>query len=325
VKARPEPFVKQRCPRGDSGGLVAWSSKFPGFSSSWPAAGVVFVGVSAGCGRCRSTRCPRFSPTYVELQRRRSACRPEEVEQNESRFPLEGRLLERRPGNRDEFVRSRWRALSFDRHGPSSAGTDLLQRRASSWPSGPERSREPCRRCRCPSRPRFAANRCPRPAALMMIGLALEPRVAPIDISLLARWTIRPRLLGRARRLERLQSGASASTNCRCRFDPRRAAAQRRARLAQVLARRATPQLVSPLSSSRRSTPAVERFLTLPISALQVRHVPADRDARWSVRRCRSRAWPAERLRLGDVATIREGNHASPMIGDAFVDGGSRS
>jgi Cu/Ag efflux pump CusA len=149
---------------------------------------------------------------------------------------------------------------------------------------------------------------------VMMITLSSRT-LSPVELSVLARWTVRPRLMGipgvsnvaiwghRDRELEVL-------------VDPARLR-QNRVSLLQVVRTAGNAQLVSPLSFLNASTPGTGGFLDGPNQRLGVRHIlpfAGPRDlAQVPVEGSRSQQ------RLGDVANVIEDH--PPLIGDAVAPG----
>jgi len=149
---------------------------------------------------------------------------------------------------------------------------------------------------------------------VMLIGLTSD-KLSMIDMSVLARWVIVPRLLG-------LQGVANVSTfgqadrQLQVLVDPAKLAADHVA-LAQVIETAGDAQLVSPLSYLEASTPGTGGFLEGPDQRITIQPVlpfgtPANM-AQLPV------ANAAPGLRLGDVAQVVQ-NH-QPLIGDGEVNG----
>lgn len=148
---------------------------------------------------------------------------------------------------------------------------------------------------------------------VMMISLASR-QLSPIELSVLARWTVRPRLMGLPG-VANVAIWGHRDRQLQVRVDPDRLRA-RRVSLQQIIRTTGNAQLVSPLSYLDASTPGTGGFIDGPNQRLGVRHVlpfgkPAD-----------LAQVPIERtgLRLGDVSTVTEAHQ--PLIGDAVVSGG---
>ncbi|MEA2303618.1 MAG: hypothetical protein QOH43_898 [Solirubrobacteraceae bacterium] len=151
---------------------------------------------------------------------------------------------------------------------------------------------------------------------VMMIGLSSR-RLSPIDLSVLARWTIRPRLVGLSG-VANVAIWGQRERQLQVQVDPERLR-RHDVSLFQVIKTTGNAQLVSPLTFLDASTPGTGGFIDGPNQRLGVRHVlpfgaPADL-GRVPIDR---RHGPP--LRLGEVATVVEDHQ--PLIGDAVVDGG---
>jgi Cu/Ag efflux pump CusA len=149
---------------------------------------------------------------------------------------------------------------------------------------------------------------------VMIIGLS-SARLSPIDLSVLARWTIVPRLLGLAG-VANVSTFGQADRQLQVLIDPARLAA-RHITLAQVIATAGNAQLVSPLSYLEASTPGAGGFLEDPNQRLTIRHLlpfrnPADLTQVPVADASRG-------LLLGDVAQVVQGHQ--PLIGDGQVRG----
>jgi Cu/Ag efflux pump CusA len=151
---------------------------------------------------------------------------------------------------------------------------------------------------------------------VMMIGLS-SSRLSPIELSVLARWTIRPRLVGISG-VANVAIWGHRDRQLQVLVDPRRLRAHG-VSLLKVIETTGNAQLVSSLSFLDASTPGTGGFIDGPNQRLGVRHVlpfgkPAD-----------LAQVPIEEgtTRLGDVATVVEDHQ--PLIGDAVVGRGGGS
>src|SRR5436305_2346831 len=148
---------------------------------------------------------------------------------------------------------------------------------------------------------------------VMVVGLQSR-RLSAIDLSVLARWTVRPRLMGipgvanvsiwglRDRQLQVLVNPAELAAN--------------KVTLAQVISTAGNAQLVSPLSYLSASTPGTGGFIDTPNQRLSVRHILPFGEPR------NLAEVPVDQSRdldIGDVATVVEGHQ--PLIGDAVFAG----
>jgi Cu/Ag efflux pump CusA len=148
---------------------------------------------------------------------------------------------------------------------------------------------------------------------VMMIALSSK-RLSPIELSVLARWTVRPRLMG-VPGVANVAIWGHRDRQLQVLVDPRRLR-RRHVSLLQVVKTTGNAQLVSPLTFLNASTPGTGGFLDGPNQRLGVRHVlpfGAPRDLAQV---------PVENtsLRLGDVARVVEDHQ--PLVGDAVVRGG---
>ena len=250
---------------------------------------------------------PEFTPTYTEIQTEALGLSADEVEQLIT-VPLEADLLNGVEGV--DVIRSQ--SLS----GLSSIvlvfapGTDvyqarqLVEERLTQAHALPNVSKPPML-----LQPLSSSSR------VLMIGLA-SSSLSPIEQSVIARWTIRPRLMGVAG-VANVSVWGMRDQQLQVQVDPARLRAQN-ITLGQVIRSAGNAQVVSPLSFLEASTPGTGGFVESPQQRLQVRHVleqladPADLgdvpvDG------------TAGRLKLSDVATITVDHQ--PLIGDAVVAG----
>jgi Cu/Ag efflux pump CusA len=147
----------------------------------------------------------------------------------------------------------------------------------------------------------------------LMIGLGSR-RLTPIQLSVLARWTIRPRLMGLPG-VANVAIWGERDRQLQVLVDPRRLRSHD-ATLSQVVATTGNAQLVSPLTYLNASTPGTGGFIDGPNQRLSITHVlPFGRPANLA----RVPVAGAGDLQLGDVATVVTGHQ--PLIGDALFDG----
>jgi Cu/Ag efflux pump CusA len=149
---------------------------------------------------------------------------------------------------------------------------------------------------------------------VMIIGLT-SARLSAIDLSVLARWTIVPRLLGLTG-VANVSTFGQADRQLQVLVDPARLAAHH-VTLAQIIDTAGNAQLVSPLSYLEASTPGTGGFLEGPNQRITIRHVlpfgtPANL-AQLPV------ADAPGGLLLGSVAHIVASHQ--PLIGDGQVRG----
>src|SRR3954451_420454 len=148
---------------------------------------------------------------------------------------------------------------------------------------------------------------------VMMIGLSTE-KLSPIQLSVLARWTVKPRLMGLPG-VANVAIWGFRDRQLQVNVDPARLAVNH-VSLSQLLRTTGNAQLVSPLTFVEASTPGTGGFIDGPNQRLGIRHiVPFGKPSNLA-------QVPVEdtggRLRIGDVASVSEDHQ--PLIGDAVVD-----
>lgn len=255
---------------------------------------------------------PEFTPPYVEVQTEALGLSAEEVEQLVT-VPLEADLLNGTKGVtvlRSESVPGESSIVLLFEPGTSTFDArQLVQEQLTQAHANPNVSQPPQM-----LQPLSSESR------VMIIGIS-PSKLSDIEASVLARWTIRPRLLGidgvanvaifglRDRQLQVL-------------VDPERLS-DKHVTLKQVISTAGNAQLVSPLSFLEASTPGTGGFIDTPNQRLQVRHilpivtpqelarVPVDGTGEGGRRP----------LELGDVTRVVDGHQ--PLIGDAVVNGGT--
>ena len=158
----------------------------------------------------------------------------------------------------------------------------------------------------------------------MMIGLSSD-KLSLIDLGVLARWTIKPRLQG-VPGVANVAIWGQRERQLQVQVDPQRLQ-DKGVTLDQIISTAGNSLWVSSLSFLEASTPGTGGFFDAPNQRLAVRHVSpitnADQLARVPVEPsgegAAATAADGSPLRLGDVASVVEGNQ--PLIGDAIVDG----
>jgi Cu/Ag efflux pump CusA len=149
---------------------------------------------------------------------------------------------------------------------------------------------------------------------VMLVGLT-SSRLDPIDLSVLARWTIVPKLLGLAG-VANISTFGQADQQLQVLVEPARLAAQH-VTLAQVIATAGNAQLVSPLSYLQGSTPGTGGFLEGPDQRITIQPVlPFGTPANLA----ELPVTGSKGLRLGSVAQVVRGH--PPLIGSGEVRGG---
>jgi CzcA family heavy metal efflux pump len=153
----------------------------------------------------------------------------------------------------------------------------------------------------------------------MLVGLS-STSLSLIEISQLARWTIKPRLMG-VEGVANVASFGQRERQLQVQVDPQRLH-DNGVSLLQVVETTGNALWVSPLSFLEASTPGTGGFIESPAQRLGVRHVsPIESAADLSQVAVVNSATPDRpTLRLGDVAQVVEDHQ--PLIGDALVNNG---
>ena len=148
---------------------------------------------------------------------------------------------------------------------------------------------------------------------LMMVGLTSE-QLSLIDMSVLARWVIKPRLLG-VPGVANVAIWGQRERQLQVQVDPAELSAQG-VTLQQVISTSGNALWVSPLTFLNASYPGTGGWIDTPNQRLGVRHLlpitNAEELGRVTVE-------GAENLRLSDVASVVEDHQ--PLIGDAQING----
>ena len=146
-----------------------------------------------------------------------------------------------------------------------------------------------------------------------MVGLS-STTTSPVEMSVLARWKIRPRLMG-VPGVANVSIYGQRDRQLQVQVDPHRLQAQG-VTLTQVIKTAGNALWVSPLTFVEASTPGTGGFVESPNQRLSIQHISPISDpaqlAQVPVEGPRGHV-----LRLGDVTTVVE-NH-QPLIGDAVT------
>ena len=253
---------------------------------------------------------PEFTPPYVEIQTEALGLSAEEVEELIT-VPIEADLLngvegvdvirsKSLPGLssivlvfRSDFDLYRGRALIQER---------LTQQGAAALPNV--------------SKPSVMLQPYSSSSRLLVFGLSSD-QVSPIDKSVMARWTIQPRLLGVAG-VANVSIWGFRDRQLQVLVDPERLR-ERGVTLQQIVETAGNAQVSTPLSFLEGSTPGTGGFIETPQQRLGVRHVLdqlTDPKLLGKV--------PVEgtggKLQVSDVATVVVDHQ--PLTGDAVVNGG---
>ncbi|MDA0160444.1 efflux RND transporter permease subunit [Solirubrobacter ginsenosidimutans] len=252
-----------------------------------------------------------FTPPYVEIQTEALGLSANEVEQLIT-VPLEADLLNGVAGVdtiRSESVPGLSSIVMVFRPGTDIyKGRALVQERLTQAHALPNVSKPPLM-----LQPKSSSSR------VLMIGLSNGAKnLSPIEQGILARWTIRPRLLG-VPGVANVAIWGQREQQLQVQVDPRRLRSKH-VTLDQIIATTGNAQLVSPLTFLEASTPGTGGFIETPNQRLQVRHV-FDRLSTPAALASVPLEDSRPNLSLGDVATISEDHQ--PLIGDAVVADGS--
>jgi multidrug efflux pump subunit AcrB len=146
-----------------------------------------------------------------------------------------------------------------------------------------------------------------------MVGLSSRD-VSQVDMSILARWKVRPRLMG-VPGVANVSIYGQRDRQLQVRVDPRQLRANN-VSLTQVIETTGNALWVSPLTFVEASTPGTGGFVESPNQRLQVQHIsPISTPQQLSQVPVEGK----DALRLGDVATVIEDHQ--PLIGDAVARG----
>lgn len=251
---------------------------------------------------------PEFTPAYVEIQTESLGLSASEVEQLLT-VPLEADLLNGIEGV-DVIRSSSLPGLSsivlvFEPGTDLYKGRQLVQERLTQLGGAafPNVSKPPTM-----LQPLSSSSR------VMMIGLSSES-LTPIQKSVLARWTLRPRLMG-VDGVANVAVWGMRDQQIQVQVDPERLR-DKGVRLSQVVSTAGNAQIASPVSYLEASVPGTGGFIETPQQRLQVRNV-FDRIADPKELGKVTVEGTGGKLRLSDVANVVQ-NH-QPLIGDAVVN-----
>ena len=145
----------------------------------------------------------------------------------------------------------------------------------------------------------------------MMVRVTSED-VSPIEMSVLARWTIRPRLMG-VPGVANVAIFGQRERQLQVQVDPERLRNED-VTLAQVIERTGNALWFSPLTFLEASTPGSGGFIDTPNQRLGIQHLLPIETAE-DLAQITLAGQSGTALRLGDVATVVEDHQ--PLIGDA--------
>jgi len=249
---------------------------------------------------------PEFTPPYVEVQTEALGLSAEEVEQLIT-VPLEADLLHGVAWL--EEIRSESIAglssiiLTFE------PGTDVIRARQMVAERLTQAHALPN-----VSKPPIMLQPLSSTSRVMMVGLSSDD-VSLIDMSVLARWVVRPRLLG-VEGVANVAIWGQRDRQLQVLVDPERLR-QERVRLQQVIESVGNALWASPLTFIEAATPGTGGFIDTPNQRIGIQHVQPIRGPEDMV------AIPIEEkpgVVIGDVATVVVDHQ--PLIGDAVVEDG---
>jgi CzcA family heavy metal efflux pump len=272
------------------------------------AAGVLALGI-AQLRNAPVDVLPEFTPAYVEIQTEALGLSAQEVEQLVT-VPLEADLLNGVQGVdviRSESVPSMSSiVLVFESGTDVYRARQLVQERltqvgAAAFPNV--------------SKPPTLLQPLSSSSRVLMIGLSSR-ELSPIEQSVIARWTMRPRLMG-VPGVANVAIWGMRDQQLQVQVDPEHLR-DRNVTLGQVVKTTGNAQVASPLTFLEASTPGTGGFIETPQQRLQVRNV-LDKLANPRDLGQVTVEGTGGRLQLSEVANIKVDHQ--PLIGDAVVDG----
>ena len=251
---------------------------------------------------------PEFGPPTVEVQTEALGLSAAEVEQLIT-VPMEQDLL-----NGVAYLKSlRSRSVPglssiemiFEPGTPIAKARQVVQERLTQAHALPNVSKPPQM-----LQPRSATSR------VMMIGLSSKT-LTPIELGVLARWTLRPNLLG-VDGVANVAIFGQRERQLQVQVDPAELAAKG-VGLDSVIESTGNALWVSPLTYIEASTPGAGGFIETPNQRLTVQHQSPIVNAK-QLAAIALEGSERERLTLGDVATVVEDHQ--PLIGEAVFNDG---
>ena len=250
---------------------------------------------------------PEFTPPYVEVQTEALGLSAEEVEQLIT-VPLEADLLngvawldtissESIPGLSTI-------TLTFEPGTDFLRARQVVQEKLTQAHALPNVSKAPAMVEPLSSTSRF-----------MMVGLSSE-ELSLIEMSVIARWTMRPRLTG-VQGVANVAIWGQRKRQLQVQVEPERLQAEG-VTLSQIIETAGDALWISPLSFLNASLPGTGGFIDTPNQRLGIRHVLPIESSN-ELAKVPLAGGEGEVRLLGDVTEVIE-NH-QPLIGDAFIDG----
>jgi CzcA family heavy metal efflux pump len=152
---------------------------------------------------------------------------------------------------------------------------------------------------------------------VMIIGASTDS-LTPVEMGVLARWTIAPRLVG-VEGVANVSVWGFRDRQLQVQVDPERLR-QQNVSLVQVVESAGNSLWFSPLTFVEASTPGVGGFIDTPNQRLGIQHIsPIDTAA--DLAKIRIEDTGSRDVLLGDVASVVEDHQ--PLIGDALVNDGN--
>lgn len=151
---------------------------------------------------------------------------------------------------------------------------------------------------------------------VMIVG-ATTKDLTPVEMGVLARWTIAPRLVG-VEGVANVSVWGFRDRQLQIQVDPEKLR-QRDVSLVQVIESAGNSLWFSPLTFVEASTPGVGGFIDTPNQRLGIQHISPISSAS-DLAKIRIEDTGSEKVLLGDVATVVEDHQ--PLIGDALVNEG---
>jgi Cu/Ag efflux pump CusA len=288
--------------------ILGWSLRFRIIVAAL-AAGLLVLG-AAQLRTAPVDILPEFTPPYVEIQTEALGLSADEVEQLIT-VPLEADLLQGVAflnQIRSESVAGLSSiVLIFDPGTDIFRARQVVAERLTQAHALPNVSRPPAM-----LQPLSSASR------VLMVSLSSD-ELSLIDLSVLSRWTIRPRLMS-VPGVANVAVWGQRERQLQVLVDPARLREQR-IQLQHVIETAGNALWVSPLTFLDASTPGAGGFIDTPNQRLGVQHIFPIRTPEDLAQVPIAPEDTAGRIvRLGDVATVVEDHQ--PLIGDAVVNDG---
>jgi Cu/Ag efflux pump CusA len=289
-------------------GIVGTSVRFPLL-----ILGIAGVLVLIGATQLQSARVdvlPEFTPPYVEVQTEALGLSAEEVEELVT-VPLEADLLHG-VAFLDEIRSESIAGLSsivmiFEPGTDLYTARQVVAERLTQAHALPNVAKAPVM-----LQPLSSLNR------FMIVGLSSTEK-SLIEMSVLARWTMQPRLMG-VPGVANVAIFGQRERQLQVLVDPARLR-QHSVTLDQVVTTTGNALWFSPLTFLEASTPGTGGFIDTPQQRLGIQHILPIRSAADLAQVAVDRGSDAAPLKLGDVATVVEDHQ--PLIGDGLVGDGT--